>query len=142
MPLQIAQRALEILENRVDAQLLRFLLVGAFNTFATLAIYSSIVFLSDKVKVGVIFSAICGIIISSFLNSSFTFKRSSIVHMVTFSIVYMFTVSINIFILVYMVDVMSFNKYITQIFLAPSIAVLTFLLLRITDHFYSKMKRV
>ena len=120
----------------IDPKVIRFVLVGGANTAMTLLIYAAVVLLGWGVSVAVIVSACCGIAFSSILNSRYTFERKSISHSMSFFGVYVITVGLNIVILNHFINEFSFHRIYTQVFLVPFFAVLTFILLKLSDRYF------
>ncbi|MEN0653307.1 MULTISPECIES: GtrA family protein [Hyphobacterium] len=112
---------------------IRFILVGFTNTLLTLCIYSAAVVYGLKAPLAVIISALCGITFSAIMNSFYTFRRRSGLHIAAFFAVYFITVYINIVVLEYIIKTFVLNSIIAQAILVLPIAVITFGLLRISD---------
>jgi putative flippase GtrA len=109
--------------------LIKFILVGAFNTFFGYILYVIFIAMSLGYMSSYIVSYILSILVSYVLNSKFVFKvKLSKQKMLKFPLVYLFQFVLGIILLHTFVDLLNIDKFIAPLIIIVISIPLTFIL--------------
>ena len=99
--------------------IIKYLIVGGFNTIAAYTIFFILVSWKVHYPLAVVFTTAVIIINSYYWNSKWTFALKNnwnLIAIIKFGLIYMFSATVNILLLIYFVELLNYDPRIAQLF--------------------------